>query len=106
MTSRKKWSLAGLVVGILLLPAPLFGLFGTIFEMSQAFDDVAASTSPDPADLAEGIYLATAWTVAGLAIFVAGLLLLIASVVSFVTAPREERGASAQLAREQDERRR
>lgn len=55
--------------------APMFGLLGTVQGMVQAFDEIAnSSTTPKPAELAEGIQLALVTTLEGLIVAIPAMI--------------------------------
>jgi len=55
--------------------APMFGLLGTVQGMVKAFDEIAnSSTTPKPAELAEGIQLALVTTLEGLIVAIPAMI--------------------------------
>ncbi len=54
--------------------SPLLGLLGTVLGMVDVFQAIAESSSPDPADLAQGIWSALLTTILGLSVAVPTLI--------------------------------
>lgn len=81
------WAI-GISLAVLVI-APLAGLIGTVAGMFGAYQEVAQSAvSPKPADLADGISSALGTTLGGAAVAAVALLVLIGSIVRFVTLPK------------------
>ncbi len=55
--------------------SPLLGLLGTVLGMVDVFQAIAESASPDPADLAQGIWSALLTTILGLSVAVPTLII-------------------------------
>jgi biopolymer transport protein ExbB/TolQ len=84
MTSRKKWPLAGMIVGALLMLAPLCGVIGTLLGIMNSFGEIARSDNPPDAHaLAQGVQTALIATILGLALFPVGLATFVVSLIRY-----------------------
>jgi len=71
---------AGILIGILLTLAPLFGLLGTIFGVERAFETLGTSGHNNLASLSHSIGMAQIPTVAGLLLCPFGIVILALSI--------------------------
>ena len=85
MATRRKWRIAGMIAGALLMLSPLCGLLGTVLGMVRSFADIAAADGqPTRQDVSAGVQTALVSTVAGILLFLLGGALLVTSLVSYV----------------------
>ena len=77
MRNRRTFLRIGFAVGVLLACAPLFGLLGTMAGMARAFRTLGDSGIGDPRSLAGAIGEMLFVSAGSLALFPAGLVLLI-----------------------------
>ncbi len=74
----KKAPVAWLIVGIVLMLGPLFGVLGTVFGMTRAFGHLAQSSGP-PDALARDVSMALYATLAGYVMLVIGIVIVVVS---------------------------
>lgn len=88
MQTKRRLMIAGMLLGGLLMMAPMFGLAGTIFGMSRAFHSLSASGIGDPPALANAIGTTLTSTMIGLVLCPIGIVLLIISSVLLFKLPK------------------
>jgi len=84
MKAKRRWLIAGIVVGALLTFSPLVGVLGTIFGMNRAFHTLGQSGIANPQELSESIGTTLLFTASGVFLFPLGLVLLAFSLVFFL----------------------
>ena len=89
----KKW-ITMLVVGIILMLGPIWGLLGTVVGMNNAFGHVAESEVGVTA-LANDISLALYTTVAGYIALPIGLVLVVVGIIKLVKGKKEDEAVNA-----------
>jgi biopolymer transport protein ExbB/TolQ len=82
--STRTYSIAGIIAGAVLMLAPLCGLAGTLLGMLATFGEVAQQNQSNPEALTQGVEMAMLSTIAGLALFAAGAVLLVMSLVAYL----------------------
>jgi biopolymer transport protein ExbB len=83
MKVKRRFTIAGMVVGGLLTLTPFFGIFGTVFGMMSAFAALGNSGSSDPRQLASSIGVTLMSTAAGFILFPVGILIFALSIVFY-----------------------
>ncbi|MFH5805379.1 MotA/TolQ/ExbB proton channel family protein [Alienimonas sp. DA493] len=95
------WAI-GISLAVLVI-APFVGLVGTMAGMFGAYQETLQSaTSPEPADLADGVSSAMWTTAGGFAVATVALLVLIVSLVRVVTLSTADPGPPTRTVRHDD----
>lgn len=84
MKAKRRWLIAGIIVGALLSAAPIIGFFGTVLGMTQAFSALGSSGVADPQALSNSIGTTLISTAVGFSLFPIGIVILVLSLVFFV----------------------
>ena len=77
----RKLLVFGIVLGTILTLSPLFGILGTVFGMTRAFQSLGNSSNTDPHLLSERIGTSLVSTAAGLFFCPFGIVILTLSLV-------------------------
>lgn len=83
-STKRKWLIAGIVIGSILTAAPLLGMVGTAIGMMRAFSALGSTGISDPHALSEAIGTSLLSTATGFFVFPVGVLILTVSLVLFV----------------------
>ena len=83
MKITPRLNIAGIVIGVLLTLAPLFGLLGTVFGMIHAFNSLGSSGNAPPAALSQGIGISLISTATGLFLCPIGIVILALSIYHY-----------------------
>ena len=84
----KKW-IAMLIVGVLLVLGPVWGLVGTVLGMTQAFGRLAQG-APQPEDLASDISLSLYSTAAGYIVWPIGVVLVVVAAIKISKCKKQQ----------------
>lgn len=96
MQSAGKW-VAGIVIGVLLTLAPLFGLFGIFLGMARAFHALGRAGIADPKGLSIDIHGALISTALGVLLCPIGIIVLTVSLIFFFRARSRKGGDLSSL---------
>ena len=83
LTLKRRLTIAGIVLGVLLTLSPAFGLIGTVVGMTRSFSTLGSSGIGDPKALGDSIGVTLMSTAAGLFLFPVGVLILTLSLVFY-----------------------
>lgn len=84
MAAGKTWSIAGIILGALLMLAPVCGLLGTVLGMFQSFAEIsAADGQPTPQAVSTGVEIALVSAALGILLFLSGVAVLVVSLVRY-----------------------
>ena len=83
MKKTPKILFVGIILGVLMTLAPIFGLLGTIFGMHLAFSKLSSTGIGNPQSLSDAIGLTMFSTITGVILFPVGILILIISLVLY-----------------------
>jgi biopolymer transport protein ExbB/TolQ len=88
------WGTAMVISFAIALTGPVFGLFGTIFGMMGAFDELGKQDGADPEALADYTATALDTTLGGMVALVAGLVLGLVFLALFLLKLDKDRKAA------------
>ena len=83
MKTKRRLTIAGIVVGSLLTLSPVFGFLNTVFGMMRAFHTLAGSGFAEPKALAERINVTLLSTATGLFLLPFGIVILAISLIFY-----------------------
>ena len=95
MNGSRKLPLAGIIIGGFLTLSPILGLIGTAIGMSHAFATLGNQGISDPRGLANSVSMVLIAPIAGITLFVIGIVVLAISIVIYAQGNRRVDPAAA-----------
>jgi biopolymer transport protein ExbB/TolQ len=83
MKAKRRFLIAGIVIGSFLTLSPVFGVLGTVFGMTRAFSVLGKAGVADPQALSASIGTTLVSTAAGFALCPVGVVVLVLSIVFY-----------------------
>ena len=83
-TAKRRLLITGIVIGSLFTLSPLFGLLGTVFGMTRAFNTLGSSGVADPQVLSASIGTTLLSTAVGFILFPVGIVIVTLSLIFFL----------------------